>query len=427
MKVLLFNTLSAVNGGTERMVYDTSVELTARGHEVSLVVAYDDRRGKQPVRWPAQINRYYIPELIRPVTDRGSYDSYRKSATYRDGLRYAQDVIDIEAPEIIHVHNFPSVEVFDDLKVRVPMVRTIHSYDNVCRNKVKRLPDGSLCSNKLGPVCGEACGFADDFAAVRQRAENRFMKKNFRRLFAVSGYLRNVLLENGFGRDHVRVLPNFTRLDDAPTGVSDENLVLFVGRMTPEKGLLELVRAVGMTRSNPTLLAVGTDDVLWNTSYRGAVLAEAKRWGVRLETQAWSTGENLLSAYRRARVVAFSSMWPEPFGLVGIEAMMQQRPVVAFDTGGVSDWLANGRTGYTVPAGEVETFSRVLDLLLVDRRMCRDMGHRARNRARDRFSASAHVGNLLNLYDEVLNESSADRSRRSATLRRAQCGTGVPV
>ena len=427
MKVLFFNTLTAVNGGAERVLHDTSVEMIERGHEVSLVAAYDDRRSRNLEFWPGEINRYYIPELIRPVTDRRAYDSFRRSAFYRNGLRYAQDVIDIEAPDVIHVHHFPSVEVFADLRIDVPMVRTIHSYENVCESKTKRLPDGSLCTHSMGQACREFCGFDRSFGAVRLRAENRFMKRHFKRLLPVSRYVHDVLLQNGFGTDQLQVIGNFTRMNHTIADAEEENVVLFVGRMTPEKGLLELVEAVGRTHSKPTLLAVGTDDALWSGTYRSEIIREVEKSGVRLETQPWSTGKELRRAYNRAKVVAFSSLWPEPFGLVGIEAMAHHKPVVAFDTGGVRDWLEHGQTGYLVPQSDVAGFARVLDQLLSDTRLRRWLGENAGHIARERFSSDAYIERLINIYGDVVNESTSYRSRRSPALRYAQRGTGVSV
>ena len=64
MKVLFLNTFSTVHGGAERLLFDTCTELLERSHTVSMVVAHDDRRAPNPERWPSEINRYYVPELI---------------------------------------------------------------------------------------------------------------------------------------------------------------------------------------------------------------------------------------------------------------------------------------------------------------------------------------------------------------------------
>jgi len=101
MRILFLNSYSSVHGGAERLLFDTSSELTARDHEVSIVIANDDRRSPNPEFWPSKINRYYVPELMIPLADRYNYNRLRQTPQYRDTLRYLQDIIDIEEPEII--------------------------------------------------------------------------------------------------------------------------------------------------------------------------------------------------------------------------------------------------------------------------------------------------------------------------------------
>jgi glycosyltransferase involved in cell wall biosynthesis len=427
MKILFMNTFSAVHGGAERLVFDTSVELLERGHDVSIVFARDDRRSKNPEFWPSRVNRYYIPELVLPFTDRRDWQSFRHSEQYIGAKRYLQDILDIESPDLVHVHNFPCLEVLADVDVDVPIVRTIHSYEDLCENHRKQLPDGSVCAHALGTACRVHCGFEKSFKATRVRAENRFMKTRVSRLIAVSSYIREVLLANGFPKSKIRVLSNFTRLNFKPVDVLDENIVLYVGRLTPEKGLLELIDSLKLTNVPVKLLVVGRDGALGHSDFHKQVVRRASEAGIEIEIQGWLAGDDLRRAYARARVVAFSSIWPEPFGLVGIEAMTAGKPVIAFDGGGVRQWLDYERTGFIVPHGDIAGFAKCVDQLMSDELLRGLMGATARATAKARFSPDAHIRSLLGIYTEVLNESSADRSRGRTEICDAQCGIGVSV
>ncbi len=427
MRILFFNSYSSVHGGAERLLFDTSSELIARGHKVSIVVANDDRRASNPEFWPAKINRYYLPELMIPLTDRYNYNRLRRTPLYQDTLRYLQDIIDIEDPEIIHVHNFPRIEILKEIRTKAPIVRTIHSYENLCGNQLKQLPAGSICPEKLGPACQQHCNVPKTFKASRVRAENRLMKKEFRRLIAISSYIKEVLVLNGFDPDRIDVVNNFTRLTPKPLDVPEEKLVLYVGRLTPEKGLQELLNSISITKTQPKLLIVGKDGVLGQSSFQQQVLQRASELRVNVEFQDWCAGDDLRRAYQRAGVVAFSSVWPEPFGLVGIEAMMQGKPVVAFDCGGVTDWLQHAHTGLLAPHRDVCQFADCLDELLTNDILRRTMGRKAQEYALTHFTPSAHIHRLLNIYTEVVNEDSADRPLGCATIRDAQRGARLSI
>ena len=427
MKILFMNTFSAVNGGAERLLFDTSTELLRQGHEVSVVFARDDRQSKNLEFWPGRVNRYYIPELVLPFTDRHSWQAARKTERFRDAKRYLQDILNIESPDLVHVHNFPCIEALGEIEVGVPVVRTIHSYENQCENHSKQLPDGSVCPHPLGSSCRVHCGFGKSFEATRVRSENRYMKTRLSKLIAVSAYMRDVLVTNGFSKSRIAVLPNFTRLEFKHDDVREENIVLYVGRMTPEKGLLELIESLKLVAAPVKLLVVGRDGAMGHGDFYKQVVQRAAQANIEIEIQGWLVGDELRRAYARAGVVAFSSTWPEPFGLVGIEAMTAGKPVVAFDGGGVRQWLDHERTGFAVPMGNRMEFARRVDQLMKDEMLRARMGARARTSARLRFSPEAHIRGLLGIYTEVLNESSVNRSRGRSEVCDAQRGIGVSV
>ncbi len=427
VRILFLNSYQAVRGGAERVVFDTSVELVSRGHRVSVVVANDDRRAPNAESWPASINRYYVPELMIPATDRYSYDRSRRTESYRQTLRYLQDIVDIENPDIIHVHNFPRIELLNELRIGVPIVRTIHSYENLCGNHLKQLPDGAVCTHALGAACETHCSIPKTFKATRVRAENRLMATRFKRLLAVSSFVRDELVRNGFVSERIRVLSNFTRITPGPPGIPEDNLVLHVGRPTPEKGLLQLIESISLAQSKPKLLVVGKEATAGAGRFQSEILKTASHLGVAIEFQEWCGGAELRRAFRRATVVAFSSVWPEPFGLVGIEAMMHAKPVVAFDAGGVRDWLQHGRTGFAVPHLDVKQFADCLDRLLQNDALRRSMGSAAQQYASERFTADAHINKLLDIYREVVDEDITHRPVGRAEIRDPQCGISVSL
>jgi glycosyltransferase involved in cell wall biosynthesis len=107
--------------------------------------------------------------------------------------------------------------------------------------------------------------------------------------------------------------------------------------------------------------------------------------------------------------------------------MTAGKPVVAFDGGGVRQWLDHERTGFIVPHGDIAGFAKRVDQLMGDELLRGLMGATARATAKARFSPDAHIRSLLGIYTEVLNESSADRSRGRTEICDAQRGIGVSV
>jgi glycosyltransferase involved in cell wall biosynthesis len=105
-------------------------------------------------------------------------------------------------------------------------------------------------------------------------------------------------------------------------------------------------------------------------------------------------------------------MIPESFGLVGIEAMACARPVVAFDSGGIRDWLVDGDTGFLVARGDLWALAARIGRLVADDSLVDAMGAAAQRRVERLYRPEAHLARLVPLYDAVL----ADRhqSKRAA-------------
>ena len=129
-------------------------------------------------------------------------------------------------------------------------------------------------------------------------------------------------------------------------------------------------------------------------------LAECKRLAEKLEIsdKVIFTGridhEKLESYYAAARVVVVPSRWPEPFGMVGIEAMARGRPVVAFDTGGISDWLDDQVTGLLIPPANVPALAKALQHLIDEPGIAKQYGQNAVNHVAKHFSHKNYLDNI---------------------------------
>jgi glycosyltransferase involved in cell wall biosynthesis len=112
--------------------------------------------------------------------------------------------------------------------------------------------------------------------------------------------------------------------------------------------------------------------------------------------------EEMMAAYLDASICVVSSLWPEPFGMVGPEAMRYGLPVVAFNAGGIYGWLTDGENGFLVPWNDKVIFARRIEELLKDKNLARTMGQNGRLRVNREYESSQQVARLENLFEEVL-------------------------
>jgi glycosyltransferase involved in cell wall biosynthesis len=99
----------------------------------------------------------------------------------------------------------------------------------------------------------------------------------------------------------------------------------------------------------------------------------------RVKFHGFVARDELKHFYQQASLLAVSSVWPEPFGLVGREAMCHALPVVGFDAGGIREWLFDGENGFLVPWMDTDAFAARMEQLLRDKELARKLGRAGAN------------------------------------------------
>jgi glycosyltransferase involved in cell wall biosynthesis len=112
-----------------------------------------------------------------------------------------------------------------------------------------------------------------------------------------------------------------------------------------------------------------------------------------------------------SKIVAIPSRWPEPFGLVGLEAMRLGRAVVAYDVGGIRDWVIDGETGTLVPEQDVGAFADACADLLQNSDKAAEFGRRGRARAESDFGFDRYITQIERIFSGA-ESSTADAQAR---------------
>jgi len=239
------------------------------------------------------------------------------------------------------------------------------------------LPAGAVALATRRPVVLTVHG-TDLELARHARPLARAILRRMRVVLAVSTALAGEARRLG-ARD-VRVVPNGVELPENVGPEAEPPEILFAGRLSREKGILELVEA-----------ARGHELVVAGDGPLRAQVPQAR---------GWLPHEELERLYDRAAVVACPSH-REGFGVVCAEAMAHGRAVVASDVGGLRDLVVDGKTGLLVPPGDVPALRAAIERLLADPELRRRLGAAGRERARERFSWERVTAETLRAYGDV--------------------------
>jgi glycosyltransferase involved in cell wall biosynthesis len=337
MRILIATRHNFVVGGVETYLRALLPLLRERGHEIAL--AYE-----------------------LGSTTEAPLDPKGDARAWAIGSPNAMLDIAMWKPDLAVVHSLDGGEHENALLDRFPSVAYVHAYTASCISgtKVHRLPFIHGCERKLGPACLAMylpcrCVGLSPVTMVRSyRAAQRNLRtlKRYMLVLAASPHMSEECLRNGVPAARLRTLPPF------PPNVEGQasppaprrklgRSVLFMGRLTPLKGAVHLVDAMAL--ASRTLGRRLHLDVTGEGAEREAVATHAKKGAVTVDFHGWVDAERLPPLMDSVDILAVPSLWPEPFGVVGIEAGSYGLPSVAFATGGIPSWLRPGVSGELAP------------------------------------------------------------------------------
>jgi glycogen synthase len=341
------------------------------------------------------------PELIRPVL-----------------AALSRDIGFLSVPvsaDVAHCHTWYSL--FAGILAKVghdlPLVVTTHSLEPLRPWKREQLGGGYDVAAWLERTAIE---MADAVIAVSQETRDDVL-----RLFDVSTERVHVI-HNGIDTDEYQPEASVAAL--ARYGVDpDRPYVLFVGRITRQKGIVHLVRAIRhLDPSIPVVLCAGAPDTPEIAAEMEAAVAEVRRDHPNVAWIAEMVDRPALrELYSHAAAFCCPSVY-EPFGIINLEAMACETAVVATAVGGIPEVVVDGETGILVPLelrdGSVEPadpdrFERDLAAaisgLIEDPDRCRSMGRAGRRRAVEQFAWSAIARQTVELYASVIEDARGGR------------------
>jgi alpha-maltose-1-phosphate synthase len=201
--------------------------------------------------------------------------------------------------------------------------------------------------------------------------------------------------------------------------------LLFVGRITRQKGVTHLVDAIRhLPTDTQVVLCAGAPDTPEIAAEMRKKVQDAQQHHKRIVwIEKMVTKREAIQLYSNARVFCCPSVY-EPFGIINLEAMACRVPVVASATGGIKEVVVDGKTGYLVPFDQdpvtsfprdPETFARDLasrsSELMADPEKCQRFGEVGRRRVEEQFSWTAIAHQTIELYERLIEDLKASANR----------------
>lgn len=395
MKVLLANKFFFLNGGSETVLFQERSHLIASGVEVVDFSMQDPRNLPSPHSTGFVSNRQY-------GAGQGGLRSLGAAMSMihsREAVRRIGKLLDETRPDLMHCHNIyhqltPSI--IGAAKSRgVPVVLTLHDYKTVCPVH-SRLKHGVPCSECLDGnsfrVVANRCeggSLARSLLLYAEAAVQRAMRsyEQVDHFIAPSRFMLDAV-SHRVGRERISLLYNGIDTTHIRPSNSDGNYVLYLGRLSPEKGVETALRAHEMNGGAWKLQVAGAGPLEQTLQSRYS--------GVGF--MGHLSGDRAKEAVANASLVVVPSMWFENCPMSVLEAMAHGKPVVAAAIGGIPELVADGKTGFLFAPGRADELGAMVGRLMNDRTLRASMGAAGREKVEQNFSIEAHNSGLFEIY-----------------------------
>ena len=384
-----------VVGGIARVVNDLSKRLMKDGHEVTVVTYregdapyYENDKGVEVYRvdnfminpnnfidWVMQLNFNMVSKAMEIIQKEGNFD-------------------------VIHAHDWLVAYAAKTLKhsLNIPIVATIHATE----------------AGRNSGIHDEQQRYINDtewmltYEATEVIVNSNYMKNELQRLF-------------GLPFEKINVVPNGVNLNNysgverdydfrRKYALDNEKIILFMGRLVYEKGIQNLIAAM------PKILS-HYNDVKLVIAGKGGMIDELKaqvdylQLGNKVCFAGYMNGKDVGKMYKAADISVFPSTY-EPFGIVALEAMLAERPIVVSDTGGLNEIVQHRENGMKAYTGNANSLADSILELLFDPQLCSNVVKKAKTKVRNEYNWIKIAQDTHFTYQKAICQTVAEKQRR---------------
>lgn len=398
-RILLVHNLYQQAGGEDRVVEAEAGLLRRHGHQV---FHYTDDNAR-------------IADL---GTIRTAAQTIWSHTSYRKLLKLIRD----ERIELCHFHNtFPLISpsgYYAARRAGVPVVQTLHNYRLLCSNAVL-MRNGAICEDCLGrrvvwPGAIRRCyrhSYSASTVAAGMISTHRLSgtyRRAVKRYIALTQFAKGIFIKGGLPPENISVKPNFVEPDPG-CGNGDGGYALFVGRLSPEKGIDTILKAWSLLQCEVPLHIAGV----------GPLAQQVKEYTAQNPAVRWLgqlSRDSILAEMKAAKFLVCPSIWYESFPLTIVEAFSTGLPVIASNVGALSELIDHERTGLLFRTGDAADLAAKVQWAMGHLDRLDAMRSHARGDYESRYMADTNYRALMAIYEKVWNSVPEEARTQPRTL-----------
>lgn len=405
MNILSVNKFYYPKGGCETYFFTLNQALQEKGYSIIPFSMKDGRNVSTPYEsYFVDCIDYYDKSILKRL-------KYAAKIIYsREAKKKISSLISSTKPELAHLHNFyhqlsPSI-LKEIKKYGLPIVFTAHDLKLICPD-YQMLNKGEICEkckDKKYYSCALSKCMKDSFSASLVNTAEMYLHSWLKSYDAIdiiitpSEFYRKKFIEFGYNESRIVHIPNFVDTESNIPCHTSYNYVVFAGRLSKEKGILTLVKAMKSIKSTD-LYIVGDGPL--KSELESLICHEGLS---NIKLLGYKTGKELREIMQNSRFTILPSEWYENSPLSVFESMSFGKAVIGADIGGIPELIEHEKTGMIFKSRNYEQLADQINYLISNPKKAQEMGKEARIKAELEFGKEQHFEKVERVYQTLLKK-----------------------
>lgn len=400
MRVLLVNKFHYLRGGSEKYYFELAQLLKSKGHTVGF---FSMKHEENITTGDAE---YFVEEID---LNTGSKLKALDVIYSQENKRLMAKALEEFKPDIVHINNFQrqlSASIIDAIKEKnIPIVMTAHDLNPICPASIM-LYNGEVCDDCItkgyAQCIKKKCVKGSTLKSTLGVMEKKYydIRKVFRKIDCIispSEFNKNQLVNGKLKYNDIVTLHNFVNESERNDYVLGD-YAFYLGRLSKEKGILNLIEAIGDIPDAKLLIAGDGPERERIEAY----ISEHKLDG-RITLLGYQNQDSIHKYITNSRFVVIPSICNENCPYSVLEAMEIGKPIVASRIGGIPELIADGENGYLYKADDINELKEKLTLLLDNDDKVNSFAQKSRELYESYYSPDSYYNELIKIYNKVMS------------------------
>lgn len=415
MRILLVNKFHYLKGGSEKYYFELGKLLKEYGNEI----AYFTMKNENNIETGDK--QYYANEIdLNNSSKLKALDVIYSKENYR---KFEKAIKDFK-PDIVHLNNFQrqlSESIIECCyKYKIPIIFTAHDMQAICPaismlDSDKKICEDCMCGKYINCI-KKKCIKKSTMKSLLGAIEGKYYRykkvynKKINYIITPSEFYRNKFIKDGISEDRIQVIRNFIDTKKYDLKIEDQDYVFYSGRLSKEKGILNLIEAFSkLIKENEELkdkklLVAGDGPERENIEE----IIKVNKLEKNIILLGYLKQDILKDYIRKCKFAIVPSICYENCPYSVIELQLIGKAIIGADIGGIPEMIKNDENGLTYKHDNMDELMRKMKLLFNDENLARKLGIKAKEFAKKEYDKKEYYDKLIDIYNKVKIDNSKE-------------------